>query len=92
MRRSIILLLAILLVAAGDDVSARVRLPTKRPTKKEPGCHPNYDPCVPIDVDVDCEGGKGDGPSYVRGPIRVIGPDVYDLDRDHDGIGCEPKR
>ncbi|WP_369293624.1 excalibur calcium-binding domain-containing protein [Roseibium sp. MMSF_3412] len=25
----------------------------------------------------------------MRGPIRVIGPDVYRLDRDGDGIACE---
>lgn len=52
-------------------------------------CHPSYDPCVPIASDVDCAGGSGNGPEYVRGPVRVIGPDVYGLDRDGDGIGCE---
>ena len=52
-------------------------------------CDPNYDPCVPIDSDVDCAGGKGNGPSYVRGPVRVVGQDIYGLDRDNDGIGCE---
>lgn len=53
-------------------------------------CHPSYTPCVPIASDVDCEGGSGDGPAYVRGPIQVIGPDVYRLDgNDKDGIGCE---
>ena len=52
-------------------------------------CDPNYDPCVPIDSDVDCAGGSGNGPSYVRGPVRVIGRDIYGLDRDNDGIGCE---
>ncbi len=34
-------------------------------------------------------GGSGNGPAYVSGPINVIGPDVYGLDSDHDGIGCE---
>ncbi|WP_218129765.1 hypothetical protein [Pseudonocardia oroxyli] len=53
------------------------------------GCDPNYSGCVPIDSDVDCEGGKGNGPSYVRGPVRVIGKDIYGLDADKDGIGCE---
>lgn len=83
------LLMAIFVVAFGAGYALAKEYPTKRPTKKEPGCHPNYEPCVPIDTDVDCEGGTGDGPSYVRGPIKVIGPDVYGLDRDHDGIGCE---
>jgi hypothetical protein len=52
-------------------------------------CDPNYTPCVPIDRDVDCAGGKGDGPSYVRGPVRVVGVDRYGLDQDGDGVGCE---
>ena len=51
-------------------------------------CHPSYDPCVPYASDVDCAGGSGNGPAYT-GPVRVIGPDVYDLDRDGDGFGCE---
>ncbi|MEW9805653.1 hypothetical protein ABUE31_06645 [Mesorhizobium sp. ZMM04-5] len=51
-----------------------------------------HHPCVPVASDVDCEGGKGDGPEYVTGPIRVIGIDVYGLDRDGDGIACKPKK
>jgi hypothetical protein len=53
------------------------------------GCHPSYQPCVPYASDVDCAGGSGNGPAYVRGPIKVVGPDEYDLDRDGDGFGCE---
>lgn len=52
-------------------------------------CDPNYSGCVPIASDVDCAGGSGDGPAYVKGPIQVIGTDIYDLDRDGDGIACE---
>lgn len=53
-------------------------------------CHPNYEErCVPIPSDVDCAGGSGNGPAYVRGPVRVVGPDVYGLDRDGDGWACE---
>jgi len=44
---------------------------------------------VPIASDVDCAGGKGNGPAYVKGPVKVIGKDIYKLDGDHDGIGCE---
>lgn len=59
-------------------------------TKVTQQCDPNYSgACVPIASDVDCAGGSGDGPAYVRGPVRVIGTDIYDLDRDGDGIGCE---
>lgn len=53
-------------------------------------CHPSYEEkCVPIASDVDCAGGSGNGPTYVRGPVRVVGPDVYGLDRDGDGWACE---
>jgi len=58
-------------------------------TKQTRQCDPNYSGCVPIASDVDCAGGSGDGPAYVRGPIKVIGDDIYDLDRDNDGIACE---
>jgi len=52
-------------------------------------CDPNYTGCVPIASDVDCAGGSGNGPAYVAGPVQVIGYDIYDLDRDGDGYGCE---
>jgi hypothetical protein len=53
-----------------------------------PACDSNYEGCVPIASDVDCEGGDGDGPAYVAGPLRVIGTDHYGLDRDGDGWAC----
>lgn len=53
-------------------------------------CNSNYaDVCVPNASDVDCAGGSGNGPAYVSGPLRVVGNDVYDLDRDGDGIACD---
>ncbi|RUU26691.1 MAG: hypothetical protein E5W78_08785 [Mesorhizobium sp.] len=53
-------------------------------------CDPNYTgSCVPIASDVDCSSGSGNGPAYVSGPVNVVGADIYNLDRDHDGIGCE---
>ena len=57
-------------------------------------CHPSYKgACLPIgEGDVDCAGGSGDGPHYVRGPIYVVGPDEYELDRDGDGVACEPEK
>lgn len=56
-------------------------------------CHPSYEGvCVPIASDVDCAGGSGDGPEYVMGPVQVVGPDVYRLDRDGDGIACKPEK
>nr|WP_201468433.1 G5 domain-containing protein [Microbacterium hydrocarbonoxydans] len=54
------------------------------------GCDSNYaDACVPVASDVDCAGGSGDGPGYVQGPVRIVGSDIYDLDRDGDGIACD---
>ncbi len=44
---------------------------------------------MPIARDVDCAGGSGDGPAYVRGPVYVVGRDIYGLDSDGDGVGCE---
>lgn len=58
-------------------------------TKPARQCDPNYSGCVPIASDVDCAGGSGNGPAYVSGPVRVIGSDIYDLDRDNDGYGCD---
>jgi hypothetical protein len=53
-------------------------------------CHPSYEgECVPITSDADCAGGAGNGPAYVNGPVRVVGPDEYGLDRDGAGIACE---
>jgi len=57
--------------------------------RARPECDPNYSGCVPIASDVDCAGGPGNGPAYVKGPIRVIGTDIYKLDGDGDGIACE---
>jgi hypothetical protein len=71
---------------------------TRQPPPPEPvpfvqpagDCHSSYaGVCVPIDSDVDCEGGGGNGPSYVSGPLQVVGNDEYDLDRDGDGIACD---
>jgi hypothetical protein len=46
-------------------------------------CDPNYTgQCVPTGVpDVNC--------SQLTGPVTVVGIDIYGLDSDGDGIGCE---
>lgn len=68
----------------------RVPPPPAPPAAVSNGCDPNYDgACVPIASDVDCAGGSGNGPAYVAGPVRIIGSDIYDLDRDGDGIACD---
>jgi hypothetical protein len=53
-------------------------------------CDSNYSgACVPIASDVDCAGGSGNGPAYVKGPVKVVGNDIYRLDRDGDGTACD---
>lgn len=70
--------------------SAPVAEAPAAPPPAAPSCDPNYSsPCVPIDSDVDCAGGSGNGPSYVVGPVYIVGSDPYDLDRDGDGIACD---
>jgi hypothetical protein len=53
-------------------------------------CDPNYSPCLEPASDYDCIGGSGNGPAYT-GTVEVIGTDIYGLDADGDGIGCEPE-
>ncbi|WP_198950411.1 G5 domain-containing protein [Kineosporia sp. A_224] len=67
-----------------------VAVGTRVPQPEGADCDPNYSgDCVPVDTDVDCAGGSGNGPSYVEGPVRVVGTDIYGLDRDGDGVGCD---
>jgi hypothetical protein len=60
------------------------------PARPGAGCDPNYTgACLdPNAGDYDCAGGSGDGPNYT-GTVTVIGADVYGLDRDGNGIGCQ---
>lgn len=54
-------------------------------------CDPNYEgQCLdPRSLDYDCAGGSGDGPDYTE-TVYVVGDDPYDLDRDGDGVACDP--
>jgi hypothetical protein len=58
---------------------------------KAPACHPSYEgACLkPFVGDYDCAYGPGDGPNFVFSRVTVVGPDVYTLDKDHDGFGCD---
>jgi resuscitation-promoting factor RpfB len=66
--------------------------PAPPPTAPARNCHPSYEgECLKVALgDYDCAGGSGNGPNYVQGTVRVVGPDEFDLDRDGDGWGCEP--
>jgi hypothetical protein len=63
-----------------------------KPPATTSNCDPNYKgACLdPTASDYDCEGGSGDGPEYVAGPIQVVGEDHFDLNRDSDTIACDP--
>ena len=86
---SVSVVLASLALAGGAIVAeASAASPAaNRPAKK---CHPSYKgACLdPNASDYDCVGGRGNGPKYT-GKVRVVGPDVFRLDADHDGWGCE---
>lgn len=55
-------------------------------------CHPNYyGACLkPDSEDYDCEGGGGNGPDFIKGPVYISGADPFGLDKNGDGIGCGP--
>jgi hypothetical protein len=66
--------------------------PTPPPTRAAPaGCDPSYPgTCLKTGIgDYDCSSGSGNGPNYASGPVKVLPPDPFDLDRDGDGWGCE---
>lgn len=75
--------------AAQEEAERRAREEAE-PAPPESNCHPSYEgACLdPSMSDYDCAGGSGDGPAYT-GPVRVVGPDEYGLDRDGDGYACE---
>ena len=76
--------------AAVDQVTRVGTRVQPAPASGGSGCDPNYaGGCVPIASDVDCAGGGGNGPAYFSGTATVVGSDIYDLDRDGDGIACE---
>jgi hypothetical protein len=74
----------------GAAVLAVIALGQPADAKKRK-CHPSYKgACLKMNAgDYDCAGGSGNGPNYVRGPVRVVGSDPFRLDADHDGVGCE---
>jgi len=70
--------------------TASAAAPAPAPAQPASGCDPNYaDACVPQASDVDCAWGRGNGPAYLDGVARVVGSDIYGLDRDGDGYACE---
>jgi resuscitation-promoting factor RpfB len=73
-------------------LEAAITLALGAPAALAQDCDANYGGVyVPVASDVDCAGGSGNGPAYVAGPVYIIGSDIYGLDRDGDGVACEPK-
>jgi micrococcal nuclease len=73
---------------AGNATPEPTDRPAAKPTPTTPAgssCHPSYSPCLPVVADLDCPEVRAMG----KAPVKVKGPDVYRLDRDHDGLGCE---
>lgn len=54
-------------------------------------CDPNYEgECLKDGIgDYDCAGGSGNGPNYVYSEVKVVGVDVFGLDANGNGVGCE---
>lgn len=52
-----------------------------KPTLSTEACQPGYLPCLPMQVDLDC--------TEIKAKVQIFGEDVYGLDRDGDGFGCE---
>ena len=50
-------------------------------TSKLTSCNENYEPCIPTSADLNC--------SDLSFQVVVTGQDVYQLDRDGDGLACE---
>ena len=72
-----------------SSVSASTPKTYNNSSSTNSNCHPSYSGCLKADAsDYDCRGGRGNGPFYTS-TVQVAGPDVFDLDRDNDGLGCE---
>jgi hypothetical protein len=63
-------------------VASQSPSPNPHTETQSSSCNPNYSPCVPnSSTDLNC--------SDIGFEVKVIGTDVYHLDRDKNGYGCE---
>jgi len=69
------------LLAAAVGIYAGPQIADTTVVRAIRGCEMDYTGCLPRVVDLDC--------TDVATKVRVVGEDVYGLDRDHDGIACE---
>lgn len=85
MRRVVVIVGAIAVATSALAWASAPSVASQVPAKK---CTPGYKPCLPPASDYDCIGGSGDGPKYT-GRVVITGRDIYRLDTDGDGIGCD---
>lgn len=76
---------------AGTHTRPKPPAPPRTTSPPARNCDPAYpDVCLHDGTgDYDCASGSGNGPNYVHGPLRVLPPDPFGLDANHDGTGCE---
>jgi hypothetical protein len=79
----VLLAVAVTLLALIGQAFARPSVGSTPSTSA--ACAPGYRPCLPVRADLDC-----DQIADMLKPVRVTGSDPYGLDRDRDGLGCEP--
>lgn len=79
---AVLIALAVVTAAIGGAGAAlAVTRSSTPPQQVTAGCNANYDPCVPDDPTITC--------GRVGMRVQVVGTDVFGLDRDGDGVGCE---
>lgn len=84
--RRLVVIIGTVAIAASVVVWASGPIAASQATART--CTPGYKPCLPPASDYDCLGGSGDGPKYT-GRVVITGRDIYRLDTDGDGIGCD---
>ena len=79
------------LMSAAAAAALAVTAASASDTSNSARCHSSYKgACLKVGIgDYDCGSGSGNGPNYVSKKVRVVGPDLFRLDADHDGWGCE---
>jgi hypothetical protein len=69
------------LPSSADTAATVVAAATVAPLSADSNCHASYKPCIPRVRDLNCPD--------IGHRVTVVGSDVYRLDADHDGTGCD---
>lgn len=86
----LVVAITVLMLACAVAAATAAAAPSAKKPPTKTNCHSSYKgACLkPNASDYDCAGGSGNGP-YYTGRVRVVGPDVFRLDADGDGWGCD---